>query len=187
MVRTIIIYQTLLFMEIKNKIIIFLLALCMSDCTYGQHPDGFDLVMKEVRIVNKSIKKCLYDVIPQIIRTYPHFNREKDVICVDFLPNEDLFMVYPKNKIMGLTDWFLYNNNYQVTGYLTIHNVMVIIMGNKSLSYLKTKRKIKIMHIENYPPPFDGVYPYWEYSIGKKGGQCILIKKDDPPKKDSFY
>ena len=67
---------------------------------------------------------------------------------------------------MGLTDWFLYNNNYQVTGYLTIHNVMVIIMGNKSLSYLKTKRKIKIMHIENYPPPFDGVYPYWEYSIG---------------------
>ena len=143
--------------------------------------------MKEVCIVNKDIKSCLYEIIPYIISKYSFFSKERDVICVCFHPYEDIFTVYPKNRYIGLTDWFLYNFNYQVSGYLTIHDVLVIIIGNKSLPYLKIKRKTKRMHIDNHPPPFDGVYLYWTYAINKEGGKCILVNKDDSPKEDPFY
>ena len=172
-------------MERKSRIIIILFALCIYNGAYGQHLDGFDLVINEVRIVNNNIKSCLNDIIPYITNKYK-FNKEKDVICVYFLPYDDLFCVFPKNKFVGLTDWFLYNYNYQVTGYLMIHDVMVILLGNKSLSYIKTKRKQIKMRIENYPPPVDGIYPYWEYEINKDGKKCILIEEEDPPNKIHF-
>ena len=173
-------------MEKRNRIILFFFALCIFNNVNGQHLDGFDLFMNEVRIVNKNIKSCLYDIVYYIANNY-NFNKEKDVICVSFHTYEDTFSVYPKHKFTGFTDWYLYNHNYEVTGYLTIHDVMVIIIGNNSLCYLKPRKKQIKMHIENYPPPFDGVYPYWTYRINKEGKKCILIEKNDPPKKNEFH
>ena len=72
------IFQTLLFMEIKNKILIVSFILFLGNSAYGQHLDGYDLNMKEVCIVNKDIKSCLNEIIPYIISKYSFFNKERE-------------------------------------------------------------------------------------------------------------
>jgi hypothetical protein len=181
----IVIYQ-LLFMEIRNRIVIVFLICLWGISVSGQHIDGYDLKIKKISIIDKNVKKCLFGLIPYILQKYP-VDRRRDVICVDFANDGNSFRVYPRTKFEGFTDWYLYQSNYEVVGYIKIKKINVIFIGNSSLPYVKMRKRSIKMHIENYPPSNGINQPYWEYSVENNGARCIQTDKNEPQIKGIFY
>lgn len=173
-------------MEIRNRIIIVFMIFFWGINACGQHLDGFNMEIKKISIQNKDIKKCLFNLIPHILQKYP-VERKRDVICVDFANDGQSFRVYPRTKFEGFTDWFLYQSNYEVVGYLKIKRINVIFIGNSSLPYVKMRKRSIRMHIENYPPSNNINQPYWEYTVEKNGARCIQTDKNEPQIKGIFY
>lgn len=173
-------------METKSKLLIAFLICYLEINVYGQHLDGFELEINKVSIADKDLTRCLNNIIPYIMQKYP-VDRKKDVICVNFSYDGDTFSVYPKTMFYGFTDWLLYQNNYEVTGYLMINRIMVIFLGKQSLPYLKMKaKKIKVF-VENYPPGNSLYRPYWHFAVNLNGKKYVLINKDEPSSRRPFW
>jgi len=164
----------------KDRIILFfVLFYSFGQIIHGQHIDGFDLTIYQVKINNTPIKKCLSETVPIIKKKYP-IDWNRNLICVTFDEKGKTFNIRIKNKVVGFTDWYLYLKNYEVSGYLVLDNVKVIILGKGSIQYIKKKKKKQVMHIENYPPSNSVDWPYWIFGFNENNTKCVLLEKNEP-------
>lgn len=168
----------------RIKIICLLLVAC-TFCQGQNVKQNVKIELNRITFRNTDLQECINHYIPRIIQKCG-LNKEKEVICMKFHDKSSLLSFFPKNYVVGLTEWF-FENNSDVIGYFMMDGATIVVFGKNAYKYSVKKkcRRKKILKIIDYPPILDGVYPYWLFSL--EDSPIKLVDESYPKERPNTY